>query len=70
MRKPLGMLSFAVWLRVTADSMAALAAETGEQELAKGVNLLKNKTVCGSAHSAGSRHYKQVVECGGPFQPR
>jgi hypothetical protein len=41
MRKPLGMLSFAVCLRVTADSMAALAAETGEQELAKGVTYLK-----------------------------
>jgi formylglycine-generating enzyme required for sulfatase activity len=43
MRQTLWALSFAVCLKVTANSMAALAAETGEQDFAKGENLLKNK---------------------------
>jgi formylglycine-generating enzyme required for sulfatase activity len=43
MRQPLGVLGFALCLSVTVHSVAALAAETGEQDFAKGENLLKNK---------------------------
>jgi formylglycine-generating enzyme required for sulfatase activity len=43
MRKTLGVLGFVICLSVTVNSVAALAAETGEQDFAKGENLLKNK---------------------------
>jgi tetratricopeptide (TPR) repeat protein len=43
MRQTRGALGFLIFLRLTAVSMAALAAETGEQDLAKGEQLLKNK---------------------------
>ncbi len=43
MRKPMVALSLAICLRVTANSMAALAAENGEQDLIKGANHLKSK---------------------------
>jgi len=43
MRQTLGVLGFLIFLRLTAVSMAALAAENGEQDLAKAENLLKNK---------------------------
>jgi formylglycine-generating enzyme required for sulfatase activity len=43
MRQTLGVLAFAICLKVTAHSIAALAAEPGEQDFAKGENLLKNK---------------------------
>lgn len=43
MRQSLGMLSLVICLRLTAASMAASAAETGEQDFAKGEALLKKK---------------------------
>jgi formylglycine-generating enzyme required for sulfatase activity len=43
MRWTLGLLGFLICLRVTAVSVAAPIAETGEQDFAKGEALLKNK---------------------------
>jgi formylglycine-generating enzyme required for sulfatase activity len=43
MRQTLGMLGFAICLNMTTSPMAALAADTGKQDLAKGENLLKGK---------------------------
>src|SRR5512147_1503582 len=43
MRQRVGVLGFALCLNMTANSMAALAADTGNQDFAKGENLLKNK---------------------------
>ena len=43
MRQTLGVLSFVICLNLTANSVAALAADAGEQDFAKGENLLKNK---------------------------
>ena len=43
MRQSLGMLGFVICLKLTAVSMAASAAETGEQDFAKGEALLKKK---------------------------
>ena len=43
MRKPFGALSFALCVSVTAESLTALAAETGDQDFIKGASLLKNK---------------------------
>ena len=42
MRQTLGVLGFLICLNMTANSMA-LAADAGDQDLAKGENLLKNK---------------------------
>lgn len=43
MRPALGMLGFVICLRVAAHSVAALAADAGDQDFAKGERLLKNK---------------------------
>ncbi len=43
MRQTLGVLGFVICLNMTASSVAAPAADAGEQDLAKGENLLKNK---------------------------
>jgi formylglycine-generating enzyme required for sulfatase activity len=43
MKRTLGVLGFLICLRVTAVSMAAPIAETGEQDFAKGETLLRNK---------------------------
>ncbi len=42
MRQTLGVMSFVICLSMTATSMA-LAADAGEQDFAKGENLLKHK---------------------------
>ena len=43
MRQSLGMLGFVICLKLTAVSMAVSAAETGEQDFAKGEAFLKKK---------------------------
>jgi formylglycine-generating enzyme required for sulfatase activity len=43
MRQTLGVLSFVICLNMTAHSIAASATDAGEQDFAKGENLLKNK---------------------------
>jgi|CXWL01.1.fsa_nt_gi formylglycine-generating enzyme required for sulfatase activity len=43
MRQTLGVLSFVICLNMTATSMAAPAADAGEQDFAKGESLLKQK---------------------------
>ena len=43
MRKTLGMLSLVICVQVTAYSVAAAATDVGEQDFAKGEQLLKNK---------------------------
>ena len=69
MKRTLWVLGFVICMRVTLNSIAALAAGTGEQDFAEGERLLKNKQYAEARTALESRDDEEPLECAGAFQP-